>query len=66
MLSSVLDRKKTLFSSLSNIDPFPLPPMIFGCMSFMHDYRPNGTKYLKGINCIFFGYSRTHNVINNI
>ncbi|CAH9097958.1 unnamed protein product [Cuscuta europaea] len=38
---------------------FPLPPYVFGCVCFVHDFTPGLSKMsAKSIKCIFLGYSR--------
>lgn len=51
---------RTPVECLSGVNSFIVPPKIFGCTCFVHDYR-NATGKLdpRAIKCIFVGYSPT-------
>jgi hypothetical protein len=59
MPSRVLNYK-TPIECLSGTNSFIVPPKVFGCTCFVHDYR-NSVKKLdpRAIKCIFVGYSPT-------
>jgi hypothetical protein len=51
---------KTPVECLTDTNSFVVPPKVFGCTCFVHDYRNSiGKLDLRAIKCIFVGYSPT-------
>ena len=51
---------KTPIECLSGTNSFIVPPKVFGCTCFVHDYRNSvGKLDPRAIKCIFVGYSPT-------
>jgi transposase InsO family protein len=58
--SRVLHGKSPFQVMFPGIEPFPLPPRLFGCISFVHNLQPGRDKLdPRSHKCIFLGYSRT-------
>uniref|UniRef100_A0A5B6ZV70 Integrase catalytic domain-containing protein n=1 Tax=Davidia involucrata TaxID=16924 RepID=A0A5B6ZV70_DAVIN len=60
MPSRVLKGKSPFQILFPGKNPFPLPPKVFGCVSFVHNLTPGRDKLdPRAHKCIFLGYSRT-------
>ena len=51
---------KTPVECLLNSNEFVVPPKVFGCVCFVHDYRNSvGKLDPRALKCVFIGYSPT-------
>jgi hypothetical protein len=51
---------KAPIECLTGTNSFIVPPKVFGCTCFVHDYRPSvGKLDPRAVRCIFVGYSPT-------
>jgi hypothetical protein len=49
---------KTPLECLTGSNPYIVPPKVFGCICFVHDYRNSvGKLDPRAVRCVFVGYS---------
>ena len=60
ILSHILKGKSPFEMMFPGKNPFPIPPKVFGCVSFVHNHSPNRDKLdPRAHKCIFLDYSHT-------